>query len=108
MGTHWDDPVDWPAAGPARAYDLAVRLEVGMPHHPLNPPFSYTLIKKHGTSVLPNGISAAMEMFTMGTHVGTHVDALGHVSLNGCGYGERDALSSQDWHTGVAVGSVEE
>ncbi|MBL5974722.1 MAG: cyclase family protein [Candidatus Leucobacter sulfamidivorax] len=107
-GGSWDGLVSWPEAGSVRAYDLAVRLEHGMTHHAAHPPFSYTLVKKHGEHPYPGGISSSMELLTMGAHVGTHVDAPGHISLDGCVFGGREVDAQQESHSGIAVGSVEE
>jgi kynurenine formamidase len=108
-GATWTGPVDWPTiAGPSRVYDLAVRLEHGMTHHVAHPPYSYTLVKKHGEHNYPGGISSAMELVTIPGHGGTHVDAPGHISLDGRISGGRDVLEHQTWTEGLAVGSVEE
>lgn len=63
-GGIWEGDTSWPART-SRAYDLAVRLEHGMTHHPAHPPYSYTLVKKHGKHNYPGGISSAMELITM-------------------------------------------
>lgn len=107
-GTTLEVSYPWPTFDDALVYDLAVRLEGGMTHHVAHPPFSYTLVKKHGEHPYPGGISSAMELLTMGAHVGTHVDAPGHISLNGCVFGDRDVMGEQEWYSGVKVGSVEE
>jgi kynurenine formamidase len=110
-GDVWQGPTTWPATGPdgtSRAYDLAVRMEHGMTHHAAHPPFSFTLVKKHGEHNYPGGISSAMELLTMPGHCGTHVDALGHISLDGCIAGQREITDLQSWTDGVAAGSVEE
>lgn len=109
-GDTWAGPIAWPdnGSGTSRVYDLAVRMEHGMTHHVAHPPFSYTLIKKHGEHNYPGGISTAMELLTMPGHCGTHVDSLGHVSLDGCIAGQRDVMDAQSWTDGVGVGSVEE
>jgi kynurenine formamidase len=107
-GATTEATIPWPTFQDALVYDLAVRLEVGMTHHVAHPPFSYTLTKKHGEHPYPGGISSAMELLTMGAHVGTHVDAPGHISLNGCVFGGRDVMQAQEWYSGVKVGSVEE
>jgi kynurenine formamidase len=107
-GGTWSGEIAWPTAGPSKVYDLAVRLEEGMTHHAAHPPFSYTLVAKHGDHMYPGGISAAMELISLGAHVGTHVDAPGHVSLDGCVFGGRDVTTQQIEHAGVKVGSVEE
>jgi len=67
----------------ATVYDLAQPYFLGMPHHPVHPPFLYGLVKKHGEYVAPGGGSSASEALALGTHVGTHIDALCHFSRDG-------------------------
>ena len=101
--------VDWPRQSTSRVYDLAVRLEQGMTHHPAHPPYSFTLVSLHERREGRTGhISGASEMIVTGGHVGTHIDAVGHVAVDGCVFGDRDIVGAQDWATGVGVGSVEE
>lgn len=71
------------AARTARVVDLAQPYYPGMPHWPTHPPFAAARTKEHGDYVLPNGASSAAELITLGTHVGTHIDALCHFSLHG-------------------------
>lgn len=91
-----------------RAYDLAHPLEPGMPRHPNHPPYAFTLTKQHGEVVYEGGVSAAAELITTGGHVGTHVDALGHVSRDGLVHGGRSIVEDQSYAFGLGVGSVEE
>lgn len=49
------------------------------------------LMRRHGDVVRPDGSSGANELFTMGGHTGTHIDALCHVSHNGLLHGGADA-----------------
>ena len=86
-GGYADYSIPWPTSPDVRIFDLALQLEPGMPRHPHHTPFSFALAKSHGESNYPNGVSTAMETFSMGAHLGSHVDALGHVSLAGEGYG---------------------
>ena len=67
----------------ARVIDLAQPWFVGMPHWPTHPPFAMALTKAHGDFMLPGGVSSSAELITLGTHVGTHIDGLGHFSCNG-------------------------
>jgi kynurenine formamidase len=53
------------------------------------------LQRRHGDMVRPDGGSAANEMIVTGGHVGTHIDALAHVSHHGKLYGGVDASSAQ-------------
>ncbi len=66
-----------------RVIDLAQPWFVGMPHWPSHPPFAMALTKAHGDFVLPGGVSSSAELIALGTHVGTHIDGLGHFSCNG-------------------------
>jgi kynurenine formamidase len=70
-----------------RAYDLAQPYFPGMPHFPTHAPFLYSLTKKHGDIVYSNGATSAADAIALGTHVGTHIDALSHFSCNGVFYG---------------------
>jgi kynurenine formamidase len=70
-----------------RAYDLGQPYFPGMPHFPSHPPFLYSLTKKHGDIVYSGGATSAADAIALGTHVGTHIDALSHFSCNGVFYG---------------------
>lgn len=71
------------AARGARLIDLGQPYYPGMPHWPTHPPFAEARTKEHGDFVLANGASSAAELIALGTHVGTHIDALCHFSLDG-------------------------
>lgn len=75
----------------ATVYDLGRPLFIGMPQSPNHPPYYHTLPRRHGDMVRPDGSSAANDMISMGTHVGTHIDALAHVSCQGKLHGDLDA-----------------
>ncbi len=81
------------AARGARCVDLAQPYCPGMPHWPTHPPFASARTKEHGDYVLPGGASSAAELIALGTHVGTHIDALSHFSLHGRLHGGLDARS---------------
>ena len=66
----------------AKIYELAQPYFVGMPHHPVHPPYLFGLVKKHGEYVTSTGGSSASEALALGGHVGTHIDALCHFSRN--------------------------
>ncbi|SHG70918.1 Kynurenine formamidase [Jatrophihabitans endophyticus] len=76
-------------------------VELGHPHFtnmpcsPNHPGFRMTLIRRHGDMVRPDGGSAANEIIVTGGHVGTHVDALSHVSHDGLLHGGVDAAEAQ-------------
>lgn len=71
--------------------DLGRQLRVGMPQSPNHPAFWHALPRRHGDMTRADGGSAANDLVTMGTHVGTHIDALAHVSHDGKLYGGVDA-----------------
>lgn len=77
------DPLLAVVAGGTRIVDLGRQLRVGMPQSPNHPQFWHTLPRRHGDMTRSDGSSAANDMITMGTHVGTHIDALAHVSFQG-------------------------
>lgn len=74
--------------------DLGRQLRVGMPQSPNHPQFWHTLPRRHGDMTRADGGSAANDMLSMGTHVGTHIDALAHVSHDGKMYGGVDAVEA--------------
>lgn len=74
--------------------DLGRELRVGMPQSPNHPQFWHTLPRRHGDMVRADGGSAANDLITMGTHVGTHIDALAHVSHDGQLHGGIDAVQA--------------
>lgn len=77
-----------------RVYDLARPMSVGMPQSPNHPQFWHTLPRRHGDMVRPDGGSAANDLIVTGTHVGTHIDALAHVSQDGKLHGGVDAAEA--------------
>ncbi|AOW93946.1 cyclase [Rhodococcus sp. WMMA185] len=74
--------------------DLGRQLRVGMPQSPNHPSFWHTLPRRHGDMTRADGGSAANDLITMGTHVGTHIDALAHVSQDGKMHGGVDAAEA--------------
>ena len=78
-----------------RTVELGHPLFTGMPGSPNHPGFRMTLIRRHGDMVRPDGGSASNEMIITGGHVGTHVDALAHVSQEGRLHGGVDAEAAQ-------------
>jgi kynurenine formamidase len=81
--------------GGVRLIELGQPFFTGMPCSPNHPGFRMTLIRRHGDMVRPDGGSASNEIIVTGGHVGTHVDALSHVSHDGLMYGGVDAAAAQ-------------
>lgn len=91
----------------AKVYDLGQPYFVGMPHHPVHPPFLFSLTKMHGDYVMPNGGSSASEALALGGHLGTHMDALCHFSCGGKLHGGYAVKEAQSYSGGVAQHSID-
>jgi kynurenine formamidase len=76
-------------------HDLGRPLFAGMPQSPNHAHFQMALARRHGDSVRSDGSSAAAEIIVTGAHVGTHIDALAHVSYQDCLYGGASASEAQ-------------
>lgn len=63
--------------------ELGHPLFSGMPCSPNHPGFRMVLARRHDDVIRPDGGSAASELLITGGHVGTHIDALAHVSHRG-------------------------
>ena len=78
-----------------QVFDLGRPLSVGMAQSPNHPEFRMVLVRRHGDSVRADGASAASEIIITGGHVGTHIDALAHVSQEGRLHNGVDAAQAQ-------------
>lgn len=97
----------WERAAGAEVFDLAQPLRRGMPQSPNHPPYRMLLERRHGDLVRADGGSAAGELVVTGGHVGTHVDALAHVSQDGQLHGGVPAHEVQS-HEGFSALGIEE
>jgi kynurenine formamidase len=91
----------------ARVFDLAQPYFVGMPHHPSHPPFLFGLVKQHGDYVGDAGNSSASDALALGSHVGTHIDALCHFSCGGKLHGGDEAAAAQSYRDGLSRHSID-
>lgn len=91
----------------SRTYDLGQPYFVGMPHYPTHPPFLFGLTKKHGDLVAEGGVSSAADAIALGSHVGTHIDALCHFSRGGKLHGGVDVKAVQSDAGGIRELSVD-
>jgi kynurenine formamidase len=78
-----------------------------MPHYPTHPPFIFGLTKAHGEVVGPAGNSSAADAIALGSHVGTHIDALSHFSCGGKLHGGVEVAPVQSYEGGVREHSVD-
>ncbi len=79
----------------ASVYDLGRVMRNGMAQSPNHPMFRHCLDRRHGDRTRADGGSAAADLVTTGCHVGTHVDALAHVSHQGLLHGGINAAEAQ-------------
>jgi kynurenine formamidase len=70
-----------------RIVELSHVLTMDMPYSPSHPPFMFRLTKLHGDAKDSDVFTVSSDMFTMGSHNGTHMDGLGHVGCCGMVYG---------------------
>ena len=91
----------------AKVYDLAQPYFTGMPHHPSHPPFLFSLVKSHGEYIGPIGNSSASDAIALGSHVGTHIDALCHFSCGGKLHGGQEAADLQSYGGGLRQHSID-
>jgi kynurenine formamidase len=110
---------DVPPGGPAllcslglvrngRLWELSHELFAGMPSHPNHAPFGMRLAQRHGDKPREGGYSAANELITMSGHHGTHIDALGHVSVDGLLFGDVPVADVQAGDSGLTARHVAE
>jgi len=77
----------------AQLYELSHAMAPSMPVYHQHIPFSLALHRRHGDPhpvKREDGSSFANEVIVTSGHSGTHIDALGHFSRNGCLHGGRD------------------
>jgi hypothetical protein len=92
----------------ARVFDLGMPYFTGMPHHPNQPPFAYTLTKKHGDITLTEEkVSFCNDLFVMGGHTGTHLDAKAHVACRSLVCDNVDITDLQGYQDGLHVMGIE-
>lgn len=87
-------------------YDLSQPTSARMPVHPRHPPFLLSMLRRHGDTHRDGGYSAANELLVMCGHHGTHMDALGHVSMGGMLHGGVDAAEAQGGGEGLRSADI--
>jgi len=97
--------LDYLAEHPVRVVDLGQPLFDGAPSSPSHPGFRSEQVTRHGDVIRADGMTGASEKFAFGGHVGTHVDALCHVAVDGKVFGGRPVGVVDGRH---AAGGIEE
>jgi len=93
-----------------RIVELSHVLTMDMPHSPSHQPFMFRLTKLHGDARDTDKFTIVSDMFTMGSHNGTHMDGLGHVGCCGMVYGgvHGDSISTRrGGFEGIGIETVE-
>jgi kynurenine formamidase len=91
-----------------RIFDLGVELYHGMPHHPMHSPFMYQMLRTHGDLMYGEGVTAAVDLFGMSCHTGTHLDGLGHFAKNLCLHGGIPVAEGQSKTEGLRAHGIHE
>jgi len=91
-----------------RVVDLAQPSHADMPQLPGAPRYTLTLLRRHGDTARAGGFSSANELIVSICHAGTHLDAIGHVSVNGQLHGGLDAAETQRGTGGLKRLGIEE
>ena len=86
-----------------KVFDLGVELFPGMPHVPTHSPFMYQMVREHGDLMYGDGVSAAVDIFGMSCHTGTHLDGLGHFAKDLCLHGGQPATDGQSKTGGLST-----
>jgi kynurenine formamidase len=77
-----------------QVFDLGRPLFFGMPKAGAHPDFRLLVDRRHGDVVRQDESSGSSELFITGGHVGTHIDALSHISHRGKLYGGIDVADA--------------
>jgi len=91
-----------------KIFDLGVELFPGMPHVPTHSPFMYQMVREHGDLMYGEGVSAAVDIFGMSCHTGTHLDGLGHFAKNLCLHGGQSANDGQSKTGGLSTLGIQQ
>jgi kynurenine formamidase len=78
-----------------RVIDLAHPLSESTPFSPNSPGYRRSLLRRHGDVSMEPDVSFATDILATGTHVGTHIDAISHISHGGKLHGGHDADDAQ-------------
>lgn len=78
----------------ARVIDLSQAFDGRMAARPLHAPFRMGSILRHGDLPSRDNVTATLELISMSTHTGTHIDALSHIAHEGVLHGDVEADSA--------------
>lgn len=88
--------------------ELGHVLHEDIPNSPNHPPFMFRLTKLHNDARIGNSdVSASSDMFTMGSHNGTHIDGLNHMACCGMVYPDLDSDAIASRRDGYSENGIE-
>jgi kynurenine formamidase len=91
-----------------KVYDLGQTYHRRMPHYAAAPPFQLDVTKMHTDGDPAQRYGASRENYTLSIHMGTHIDALGHVSYDDKLFGGVSASENQTREDGLLQRGIEE
>lgn len=92
---------------PMQVIELSHEMERGMPNHYSHPAYDLVPYYRPGDFVLDGGYGGANELLLMSGHSGTHLDALGHVTQNGQGFGGIDTAALSAGLDGLSQNGID-
>jgi kynurenine formamidase len=92
----------------SQVVDLSQPMSPAMPKFFAHIPFSLTLNLRHSDLDIPGGMGMANDVIIGCTHSGTHIDAIGHISHNGCLFGGVNAREAASGIGGLLKCGIEQ
>lgn len=92
----------------SQVIDLSQPMSPVMPKFFAHIPFSFTLNIRHADLDIPGGLGTANDVIMGCTHSGTHIDAIGHFSRNGCLFGGINAREAASGIGGLLKHGIEQ
>lgn len=89
-------------------YDLAQPIDRQMPVHHTHPPYLLSLMRRYGDYVRDGSCSGATEIIMMSGHHSTHIDAPGHMSVNGHLHGGVSAAETAKGGAGLRSHGIDQ
>jgi kynurenine formamidase len=74
----------------------------------MHSPFMYQMLRTHGDLTYGEGVTAAVDIFGMSCHTGTHLDALGHFAKELCLHGGIPASEAQSKTEGLKIHGIQQ
>lgn len=92
---------------PITFVELSHEMVRGMPNHTSHPAFDLVPYFRAGDFELEGGYGGANELLLMSGHSGTHLDAIGHVTRDGVGFGGTPTAELSAGLDGLALNGID-